>query len=304
MTAIIFSVFAAGSAALSNLFFHKNSHLSQESSNANGYLVFYYLISLILSFLFSINILNEGLHFGMVGIGACVGLLNIALMLLTSRALHEGPSALTFAFQNTSAVFPGMILFLLFGEERGFTYSYQQLIGILFVITGLFLGARNESGTRSVSIFQWLKYALACLGVQVLALTLIQARCVLFECAPVEDFSTSSSLASTDDVSFLIGQFGAAFFAQTLNFFLQKNPWPKKGAMYGSLGGIANFISTLMLLLATKWALPFEKGILFPCYAVGTIILCNIWAKWLYGEKFNLASNSTCAVGIAIGLIE
>lgn len=300
MIAILFSFFAAASASLSNLFFHKNSHQTHNGSNASGYLIFYYLISLILSSLFSLSILNDGFHWGMLGIGACVGILNIGLMLTTFRALKEGPSGLTFAFQNTSAVFPGMILFLLFGEEQGFTYSYQQLVGILLVVYGLFLGAKSDSGTRPAMRFRWLKYAVACLAIQVIALTLIQARCVLFDCTDL----SSSSLASRDDVSFLIGQFGAAFVVQTLYFLIQKNEWPRKEALYGSLGGVANFISMFMLLLATKWAQPFEKGILFPCFAVGTMIVCNIWANRLYGEKFNMGSNSTCALGILIGLIE
>ena len=46
-----------------------------------------------------------------------------------------------------------------------------------------------------------------------------------------------------------------------------------------------------MLLLATKSALSFEKGILFPCFAVSAMILCNIWACKLYHEKFNYLTN-------------
>ena len=41
------------------------------------------------------------------------------MMLLTTRALQNGPAGLTFAFQNPSAVFPGMILFILFGIRYG-----------------------------------------------------------------------------------------------------------------------------------------------------------------------------------------
>lgn len=299
MNAIFFSIFAAVSAALANLFFRKNSEAASASSSPTGYLVFFYLTSFILSFILYPTILSEELNYTMLSIGMGVGVLNILLMLLTSKALQKGPAGLTFAFQNTSAVFPGMILFLLFGTEYGFSYSFPKLLGILLVVYGLFLGAKNESTGSSK---QWLKYAVACFGVQVLALTLIQARCLLFDCPVQEIVSTNSEIASKDDVCFMLGQFGVAFLVQLSFYLLQKSPKSGKTALYGSLGGLANFCSTGLLLLATKWALPFEKGILFPSFAVATIIACNLWANKLYGEKFNYASNATCACGILIGL--
>lgn len=303
MTGIIFSLFAAGSAATSNLFFHKNLTL-KEQADVKGYLVFFYLISLLSTFFFMIKDLNESLHYGMVGIGAVVGILNIALMRFTFSALENGSAGLTFAFQSASAVFPGMILFLLFGEENGFTYSYQKLVGILIIIAGLFWGAKKASTpSGSGSLFQWLKYIFGAVAVQVLALSLIQARCVLMDCSPTEAFSSSASLASRDDISFMLGQFGAAFLVQGL-YFLSLRQLPKKGAAFGALGGIANFTSSLMLLLSTKWAEPYEQALLFPCFSIATMITCNLWAKWLYGEKFYIVTNGTCAAGIIIGLLE
>jgi hypothetical protein len=295
MSALLFALLASGCAALSNLLFHKNSIRTE--SNANGYLLFFYLSSLIFSFLLYPSISSESLNYLMLTIGISVGLLNMTLMLLTSRALQKGPAGLTFAFQNTSAVFPGMILFLLLGVDYGFSFSIQQLLGILLVVIGLFLGSKSASNQRPIAMFQWLKYALACTVVQVLALTLIQCRCIFLD--PVNPVD---SLASRADVSFLLGQFGVAFLFQLGYFLYQKNSLPRVSIIYGSLGGAANFFSTFLLLLATQWALPYEKGILFPCFAVGTIVISNIWANRLYGEKFNIASNATCACGILMGL--
>ena len=206
----------------------------------------------------------------------------------------------TFAFQNTSAVFPGMILFILFGVEYGFANSYTQFLGIILVILGLFLGAKNQSNHPSTKVTLWFKYALGCLLVQVLALTLLQVRCVF--CSHAENVE-SFSFVSQEDASFLLGQFGSAFCIQFLYFFTQKKTLPKQSIVYGTLGGSANFFSTCLLLLATQWALPFEKAILFPIFAVGTIVLSNIWANRLYGEKFNFASNATCGGGILLGLL-
>lgn len=300
MNAIAISFLAAGSAALSNLFFRKNS--SAVGCTAHGYLVFFYLISLFLSFVIFPSILNEPLNLTMLGIGMSVGMLNVALMHLTFQAVQKGPAGLTYAFQNTSAVFPGMILFLLFGTEYGFSYSFLKIIGILLVVVGLFLGAKEaSSGNRQAIPSSWIKYAVACLSVQILALTLIQGRCIVCESQQVLE-SSPVALTSHGDICFMIGQFGAAFFIQTIYFLSQKNSRFRIDAFYGTLGGIANFFSTFLLLLATKWALSFEKALLFPCFAVGTIILCNLWAKRLYNEKFHLASNVICASGILLGL--
>ena len=166
------------------------------------------------------------------------------MMLLTTRALQNGPAGLTFAFQNTSAVFPGMILFILFGIGYGFPYSYTQFLGIILVILGLFLGARNQSNHPSTKVTLWFKYALGCLLVQVLALTLLQVRCVF--CSHAENVE-SFSFVSQEDASFLLGQFGSAFCIQFLYFFTQKKTLPKQSIVYGTLGGSANFFSTYFL---------------------------------------------------------
>lgn len=304
MRGIGFSFLAAGSASLSNFFFHRNSHQSEKKVNSNIYLLFFYLVSFLASLILCYGALKQGISFTMLGLGVFVGLLNVLLMILTSRALQKGPAGLTFAFLSVSAVFPGLLLFLFFGEENGFSFSYQQLIGILLVVLGLYLGTKNESGLRPMMLLKWLKYALAGLAVQILALSLIQGRLVVFDYTPFKEAESSFSIATVEDAYFMIGQFGAAFLVQVIYFFTCNCRWPKKEVFYGSLGGAANFLSTFMLLLATKWALPYEKGILFPCFAVATLILCNLWANRLYGEKFNTTSNTTCAFGILIGLIK
>lgn len=219
-------------------------------------------------------------------------------MLLTAQALKKGPAGLTFAFQNASAIFPGLILFLLLGSDFGFSCSYFQLTGMVLVLLGLFLGAKKESANQSGASSKWLKYALACFIIQILALTFIQARCVLFGCGEISGLFSDFTFTESDDVWFMPGQFGASFVMQTVIFLREDKRIQASEVIYGSLGGIANFSSTCLLLLATKFALPFEKGILFPCFAVASMILCNLWANRLYNEKFNLKTNALCSFGI------
>ena len=293
MNSLFYCFLAACCACLSSLFFRKNN---DQASSSSGYLIVFYFLSFILAFVIDPAIWQTKLNLIILAMGACVGVFSSTLMLMISKALKQGPIALTFAFLSASAIFPGMILFLILGPEFGFTCSYLQFGGMLCVLFGLFLGARKECHQSKASL-KWLKYALACLLIQVLALTFIQARCLLFD-ANLGLLPIEYAFSEADDVWFLPGQFGASLIMQAVLFLKDSKKVQLSEVMYGSLGGIANFASSCLLLLATKWALPFEKGILFPCFAVCGMILCNMWANRLYKEKFNLKTNVLCSFGI------
>jgi len=301
------TIAAAGCAALSNLFFRNSSVRSSATSSPNSYLVCFYFFSFLASLILSPSIWQVKPDFATIAIGGIVGVLNVSLMLLTSQALKKGPSGLTFAFQNASAVFPGALLFVIFGTKFGFSCSFIQVIGMGLVLFGLFLGAKKESKKESVGAnaasTTWLKYAIACLAVQVMALTLIQGRCVLFESDKLGSFLSTFAVSEDSDGWFMPGQFGVAFCLQLFLFLREKQGIKKHEAVYGFLGGLANFGSTCLLLFATKYALPAEKGILFPCFAVTTIVLCNLWANRLYKEEFNFLANAVCAIGIFVGVL-
>lgn len=297
MSSLVFSLFAAGCTSLSSFFFRKNADSSSASGSPSGYLVLFYFFSFILSFLLYSDIWKVNINLVILSIGGCVGLLSSTLMLLTSRALKQGPAGLTFAFQNASAIFPGLILFFIFGSDFGFSCSYIQLMGMVLVLFGLFLGAKKESTNHSKVSSKWLKYALACFIIQIFALTFIQARCILFD-FNWQTVGLFSGFSEADDVWFMPGQFGASFIMQSLIFLRENKKFQPSEVIYGCLGGITNFSSTCLLLLATKLSLPFEKGILFPCFAVASMILCNIWANKLYKEKFNIKTNALCSFGI------
>lgn len=73
--------------------------------------------------------------------------------------------------------------------------------------------------------------------------------------------------------------------------------------VYGSLSGIANASSTYLLLMATKWALPIEKGLIFPLFAVSVIVLCNFWGYKLYQERLDVRTIVLFSLGILIASI-
>lgn len=291
MSAILLSLGAAGSAALTNLFFRMNT---ARVNSVSGFLVLFYLSAFVFSLLLSPEIFSIKINFTIISLGSLVGALNVGLMFLTASALKEGPAGLTYAFQNASSVFPGIILFLIFGIQYGFSCSGIQLMGISLVILGLFVGTLKKGGGKAS--FSWLRYAMACLLVQVFALSIIQGRCVLFLVDPQ---------VVQQDMWFMPAQFGTALILQSMiliNELRNKKGVQKEEIFFGTLAGLTYCGGTMMLLLATKYASPSETSILFPCFAVATIILCNLWAAFLYGEKFQWLSNAICTAGIFLSL--
>ncbi len=301
MNSLVVSFGAAGFAALSNLFFRKSTENSSESDGSAGYLTLYYCFCFALSLFLHREIWSGQVNVILLSIGTCVGLLNSLLMYLTSRALKKGPSGLTFAFQNASATFPGLILYLVLGTEFGYSLTSLQLLGIALVVTGFFVGTGKET-SHSPHTSSWLKTAISCCFIQIAALTLIQARCVLFDSTITSNFVSKLGITEADDIWFMPGQFGASFLTQAVGFFRSNTKLQPNDVMYGSLGGIANFAATGLLLMATKMALPFEKGILFPCFAIAVMLLCNLWAKAFYKERFHLKTNLLCSCGIFLAV--
>lgn len=283
---MIYAFFAAVFAALANFIFRKNSELKSPISK---FLLPFYLMALVGAFLLQPSFsFSYTLFLG----GVVTGVLNVLLMHVTARALLNGPSGLTYAFQNVSAVFPGFILYMIFGTAWGFSFSLPQFFGLLLVVGGIFLGAREESSDKSANQ-AWLKYAISALLIQVVALTLIQGRCILFSC--------NLGLDPSHDGSFMPGLFGAALLLQKWNF--DKKVFTSRETLYGLAAGLLNFGSTWLLLTATESAKPTEQPILFPIFCVFTILFCNVWATCYYKEKFKILPNTLASAGVLVGII-
>ena len=290
MNSLFLAFLSACCAAGSCLFFRKNT--DSNPSSPNSYLLFYYLCSFLLSLAAYPRMWTIEANIPLMFVGATVGTLNSVLMFLTFNALKEGPANLTFAFQNSSTVFPGFILYLLLGTDFGFSSSSTQLIGMILVLIGLFLGTKKNSADRASS--KWIRYIAWAFLLQILAFCCIQLRCLFFgkDCG--------LDLTQAADAWYLVGQFSASLLIQVIIFIQNKRAAHRQSMRYGLLGGICNFSATWLLLLATKFALPLEKGVVFPCFAVGTMVLCNVWAKKLYKEPFIVQTHFLCSLGLFI----
>lgn len=299
MNALIISFLASVSASTCNLMFRRSSH-HHVSKGYNYYLLTYFIVSFIFTLWLSPTVEKGPFDLTVFSLGCIVGALNMSMLWCTSRALSIGPSGLTFAFQNSSGIFPGIVMFLIFGPAFGFNMTISQLLGMLLILFGLYLGASNGPISS-----KWLKYAISCFLLQIFAFSLIHWRCLLYANDLDSHVLIPWNLSDCSDAWFLPGQFATAMLCQLgIVLFKERRFWHSSELFYGSLGGITNAIASLCLLIATKISLPLEKGLIFPIFAASTVILCNSWAKFLYQERFNLQANACCVLGIILGSLD
>ena len=151
MLAILFILFASSFASLANFFVRKNL---ESQGKLNGYFIAGFLCSLLASLITNYShFFHVPVSMPMLGAGAATGLLIVLLMNLTAKTLTKGPAGLTFAFQTIGSVFPALILFLTFGTAYDFTLSPLMIVGLILVVVGLFLAAKQPKET----LYQWKK---------------------------------------------------------------------------------------------------------------------------------------------------
>lgn len=297
MNTFIVIFMAASTAATANFFFRKGS------KNETGYIINYYLVSFIISFFLFPDVFNTPWSTKAVFLGGLVGVLNFLMMQTLAQALKTGPSGLTFVIQNVGFIFPGVLLFLFFGERFGFEYHLSQFFGMLLVVSGVVLGVlgKKEAANEPKKTInkKWFFFALSSFLIQVVALLIIQWRCLVFTCDMPEHMLIPWTLDPKYDVYFMPAQFGVSLILQFIVYLFKR----ERLLNYGIAGGVFNGFSTFLLLLATKVALPWEATILFPVFASCVIVLCNLWASRFFNEKFNIASNLVCVAGVLVSSI-
>lgn len=273
MQSVLAVFLASFCAAGSSFCIRKNA---EYAPNSNGYLFVHYIVCFLIAFIIYPEIWSTPWKPMISLAGAVTGLFIVVLMKITSRAITKGPAGLTFAFLNASSIFPASILFLIFGKDFGFDLGVFQIIGMSLVVLGLFLAAKKHFGGNTSITKEWVKYALICFFLQALILTMFKWRCLFFTC-DIPHVLIPQGFTVEDDLWFMPGVFGMASFTQGILFLRNRRKLHLIESGFGTLGGIANGGSTALLLVAAQWAIsPIENVLLFPLFAVSTIVLCNL----------------------------
>ncbi len=299
--ALFFVLLASICASFGNYTLRKNL---DNGGSSTAYLVIYFSFSLLVASVIN-PVFSQLTHFHtpMFSLGVFVGLLMALMMLFTTISLSKGPSSLTFAFQNSSAVVPTLMLAAIFGSVYGFNATPSLIIGAICVIAGLFWAAVKQKGSESTKP-SWYFFACMMFLVQAFTLTLFQWKCLLTQNV-AEHSLIPFSCSLEDEIWFMPGLFISATLLQTMYFVCQEKRMLKfKEIQWGLIGGIANGISTYLLLQANMLATSMEKGVIFPLFAVSVILICNAWGQWLYREKVYWPANILCSTGILISAVD
>jgi hypothetical protein len=231
--------------------------------------------------------------------GVVLGLMMTAL----GKALESGPPGLTFAALNASTVMPSIVMALLFGSAFGHHYTLWNGIGSIFVVVALFWAAwQTETSSKRK---RWGFYVSGAFLLHVLFLVFLNWRALLMRFKEQKGLLLSFDELSAHSQWFMPMVFLAAFLFQLASYFRteKRKPYPKEIG-YGLLGGIANGIGTYFMIYATEVATSLEHAMIYPLFAVTTIILCNLWGQLLYQEKVNWKANLLAVTGILIGTVK
>lgn len=274
-----------------------------KGASAQGYLVFHFALScLAATYLNGLYWTSDPISPRLASLGGAVGLLIVATNLLLFRTLGCGPPGLTFAYWNSGAVIPAILLAGIFGHTYGFLFTIGSAVGLACVIIGLYWGAKQEHSLPISS--QWKALAVLCFLLQGLILATFQWRTLLYRAdLPGHTLIPWQSLPS-EDLWFIPGLFFVATLVQIGIFAFSHRRWFSRSEItYGILGGIANGTSTFLLLWATEIATPQERVVLFPLFAMAVIVFCNLWGQAIYKEHVNWKANALCCLGILIAAL-
>lgn len=299
---LFFAFGAALLAALNNLSMRKSI---DAGGSSKGFLVSSMAFALFISVL--LNPIKAGIYKGSLIlslIGLIAGLVLGVMMWSLGKALEKGPPGLTIAYLNASNVVPAVLMAFLFGAQFGFSYGPWNAIGSLLVIAGLFWAVWKTAKIIKSEAF-WLTFATLSFMTHVLYLMMIQWRSLLIRSDLPSNQLIPFSFSAEEAIWFTPMIFlGALSF---LYYRLKKEEARKVQvveARYGLVGGSCIGLSTICLVHAAHIAKGLESAMIFPLFAVGIVLICNIWGKLLYQEKVHWKAMSLCLLGLFIGTID
>lgn len=236
--------------------------------------------------------------------GLVTGLFLGIMMWALGKALEKGPPGLTIAYLNASNLIPAILMVLLFGIAFGYRYAWGNALGSVLVLLGLFWAVWQTSrDTKSQSF--WLSFATIAFITHVFFLVLIQWRAlVITPGLPTSSF-LPFSIGAEEAEWFMPMLFIAASAFLVYQFKTKENRRLEKSEIrFGLCGGVFNAGSTYLLIKAAQFATPFQSAMVFPIFAVGIVLACNIWGRFLYQEKVHWKAMNLCLLGLFIGTVD
>lgn len=228
--------------------------------------------------------------------GFLIGIFYAGILASLGKALERGPAGLMFAIVNSACVMPALLLTALFGPDFGFTYTFIHAIGSFLVIFGLVWSAK-KSLSQVVTGTAWIPYSLIAFILQALFLTALQWRSIHIMPGHQEHaFLLPLTEGDAATEWFLPMVFLGAALMTGMGY---KKPSAAE-MKCGFFGGLFNGCSLFCITLATEFATPFEKTLLFPASAVTVILLCTAWGQALYKEEPNWRARVVSAVGVVL----
>ena len=234
-------------------------------------------------------------------VGLITGLFLGVMMWSLGKALEKGPPGLTIAYLNASNLVPAILMVLLFGLAFGFQYGPWNALGSLFVIVGLFWAVWNSSKEFKSQEF-WLTFATLSFTAHVVFLMLIQWRSLLVNPGLPSSQLIPFNVSPEEAEWFMPMLFIAAASFLVYRFKKEENRSIRPTEVrFGLFGGLCNGVSTFCLVKAAHLASAMESAMIFPIFAVGIVLICNIWGKVLYQEKVHWRAMALCLIGLFVG---
>ncbi len=237
-------------------------------------------------------------------IGLVTGVFLGVMMWSLGKALEKGPAGLTIAYLNASNLIPAIFMMLLFGIAFGYRYAWWNAMGSALVIIGLFWAVWKTSRTTKSQSF-WLVFATLSFVTHVVFLMLIQWRVLIITPGLPTNLLLPFSIDANQAEWFMPMLFVAATLFLLYQFKKEGNAPPRRVEInFGLLGGTFNGVGTYFLIRAAQSASPWESAMIFPIYAVGIVLVCNIWGRLLYRENVHWKAMSLCLGGLFIGTVD
>ncbi len=306
--AIISVCLASLCLAIGNLFMRKSI---DSGGGAKTYLALQLSFSLLVAILLGpVKAQTYSINGQVACFGLFTGLMLVGLLFFLGKALEKGPSGLTFSILSSAAVFPGLVMAVVYGKAHGFTYTVWHAMGSVLVIAGLFWAGKKVSvieveGQKPKRVMKWFVFVTAMFVLHILLLLLYQWRGLILstnQLSLVTNFFTPEKLGNEWFVPMM---YVGAVSVQMSYFLKTERRWPSpKEWLYSFAGGTVNSLCTFFLLYGTKTASALESLIIFPIYSIGTIVFSNLWSQRLYGEQVNWRACQICAMGIVLASVD